>query len=135
MKLEALVEARKLAEASVSGMPDGELKIAAFKTILAGLLERNPNEGVAPGNEVHRPTPNAKKIEAGPRGRILSLVTDGFFAQPRSLPEIQEALAQRGWHYPQQNLGTPLTRLVRDRSLRRLRANDGARKLWKYSLY
>jgi hypothetical protein len=135
MKLEALVEARKLAEASVADMPDGPPKLTAFQTVLASLLEGVRAEEAAPSTGGPRPVQNAAKSEAGPRGRILSLATDGFFAQPRSLPEIQEALAQRGWHYPQQNLGTPLTRLVRDRSLRRLRANEGTKKLWKYSMY
>jgi hypothetical protein len=135
MKLEALVEARKLAEASVADMPDGPPKLTAFQTILASLLERVPTEGGASHAGTPRPTQNATPSEAGPRGRILSLATEGFFGQPRSLPEIQEALAQRGWHYAQQNLGTPLTRLVRDHSLRRLRTNEGARKLWKYSMY
>lgn len=137
MKLETLVEARKLAEASVADMPDGPPKLTAFQTILGSLLQRVHTEGDTENQNTGgpRPTQSAKKSEAGPRGRILSLATDGFFAQPRSLPEIQEALAQRGWHYAQQNLGTPLTRLVRDHSLRRLRTNDGTKKLWKYSMY
>jgi hypothetical protein len=139
MRLEDLLEARKLAEASVAGMPDDDLKVAAFQTILASLLERSferfSPEAAAPAKKGATSATNVKKGESGPRGRILSLATDGFFAQPRSLPEIQEALAQRGWHYPQQNLGTPLTRLVRDHSLRRLRASDGTKKLWKYSMY
>ena len=132
MNLDALIEARKLAEASVNGMQDGPLKTAAFQTILARLLGGNAEEAKpAPRG----PVAAAARVETGPRGRIMSLAADGFLAQPRSLPEIQEALAQRGWHYPQQNLGTPLTRLVRDRSLRRLRATDGSKKLWKYSMY
>jgi hypothetical protein len=135
MKLETLVEARKLAEASVADMPDGPQKLAALQTILASLLKRAYTEEHNPNAEALKPPQNATRTEAGPRGRILSLAGDGFFAEPRSLPEIQEALAQRGWHYPQQNLGTPLTRLVRDHSLRRLRGNEGTKKLWKYSMY
>jgi hypothetical protein len=135
VNLEAIVFARKLAEGSVADMPDGPMKLAAFQTILAKLLEKAEagNQIAKPGQE--RTAGAAAKNEAGPRARVLSLATDGFFAAPRSLAEIQEALAQRGWHYPQQNLGTPLTRLVRDHSLRRLRANEGTRKLWKYSTY
>jgi uncharacterized protein (DUF2236 family) len=135
MKLEALVEARKLAEASVADMADGPPKVAAFQTILTSLLERVPTEGSTSHAVAPKLTKNAAKSGDGPRGRILSLATDGFFAHPKSLPEIQEELAQRGWHYAQQNLGTPLTRLVRDHSLRRLRTNDGVKKLWKYSMY
>ena len=134
MKLAALIEARKLAEASVADMPDGPQKLAAFQTILSSLLGGVHAEANTPIAEAPK-SQDATRTETGPRGRILSLERDGFFAQPRSLPEIQEALAQRGWHYPQQNLGTPLTRLVRDRSLRRLRTNDGTKKLWKYSIY
>jgi hypothetical protein len=134
VKVEAIIEARKLAERSVADMPEGPAKLAAFQTILTSLLERAEGEQPEKLGQAAAPVSSAA-TGAGPRGRILSLATDGFFAQPRSLPEIQEALARRGWHYPQQNLGTPLTRLVRDRSLRRLRANEGNKKLWKYSMY
>jgi hypothetical protein len=135
MKAEAIIEARRLAEGSVADMPEGPAKLVAFQTILTSLLER-AGQGKETGKQGRmKPAERSASVGTGPRVRILSLATDGFFAQPRSLPEIQEALAQRGWHYPQQNLGTPLTRLVRDRSLRRLRANEGNKKLWKYSMY
>jgi hypothetical protein len=134
VNLDSIIEARRLAEAAVAEMPDGPPKIAALQTILASLLERSG--GATPKALTQSDGPALRPSqETGPRGRILSLTGEGFFAEPRSLPEIQEALAQRGWHYPQQNLGTPLTRLVRDHSLRRLRAKDGTKKLWKYSLY
>ena len=135
MRLETLIETRKLAEASVADMLDGPPKLTAFQTILTSLLERVFKDGGAANATAQEVGQKPTKSGTGPRGRILALAADGFFAQPRSLSEIQEELAQRGWHYAQQNLGTPLTRLVRDHSLRRLRANDGSKKLWKYSMY
>ncbi len=135
MKLERLLEARKLAETAVEGMAEGPLKIAAFETILASLLHESVHALTKLPRDDERPTKRMDGKESGTAGRIMSLSPDGFFAQPRSLPEIQEALSQRGWHYPQQNLSTPLGRMVRSRALRRTRISEGGKTLWKYSIY
>lgn len=135
MKLEGLIEARTLAEAAVGDMADGPLKIAAFETILASLLRECAAPLTGPRRSDERSPEIKDRKESGTAGRIMSLATEGFFAHPRSLPEIQEALSQRGWHYPQQNLSTPLTRMVRSRALRRIRTTEGRKTLWKYSAY
>ena len=132
MKEETIVLARRRAEAAVADMRDGPLKIAAFQTILGALLhDQLPTKG----REQSRQRAESRPPATGTTGRILGLAEEGFFAAQRSLGEIQQALAERGFHYAQELLGTPLTRLVRKRLLRRTQATSGGKKRWKYSLY
>lgn len=122
-----------MAEAAVSDMEDTRLKVAAFQTILTKLLERR-RDGVGASTAPELGDKRTKRT-GGSTERILKLAGEGFFQQQRSLAEIQQGLADRGWHYPQPFLGTPLRRLVQRRALRRTMVTQGGKKLWKYSLY
>ncbi len=140
MEIDVLVAARKTAESAVAGMLDGPLKVAAFETILRKLLDGGPEPGQV--LKVGEPRPLAsdsgarrRTISSGTTARIMSLMDEKFFGAQRSLPEVQGALAERGWHYEQNYLSTPLTRLVRKRVLRRTQVPEGAKKVWKYSVY
>ena len=139
MKIETLVAARKTAESAVAEMDEGPLKVAAFETILRKLLDApSPPERFTERRPSHssgdrRTTKNSSG--SGTTSRITNLVDEGFFSQQRSLAEIQGALAERGWHYDQNLLSTPVTRLVRKRILRRTQASEGTKKVWKYSIY
>jgi hypothetical protein len=128
-----LVSLRRKAEEAVADMADGPLKIKAFEMILGSLLAA-PSQQHEPQSLVRavQPPPNESPSSIG--ARISLLADEGFFAQPRSLGEIQDGLAAHGWHYPQNNLSTPLVRLVRQRRLRRLQLAEGNKKVWKYSL-
>jgi len=136
-----LFDARKLAESAVADMADGPLKTAAFETILEHLLgeslEKERAQLAMP--PAQRGVPKGSKpadgSPTGTSGRIMSLADDSFFTVQRSLAEIQAGLAERGWHYEQNNLSTPLARLVRRKLLRRTQVVDGSKKVWKYSIY
>lgn len=136
---EKLVAARKAAESAVADMSDGPLRIAAFETILRKLLDSTPTtERAAKGEGLKSASgrQTAKSGSAsGTTSRIASLIDEGFFSAQRTLADIQRALAERGWHYDQNLLSTPVTRLVRKRALRRTQASEGAKKVWKYSIY
>jgi len=129
-----LVTLRKKAEEAVADMTEGPLKTKAFEVILGSLLA-----GSLPRQEsqqsLSRPIPPApSEAPSSISARISLLADEAFFVQPRSLGEIQDGLAEHGWHYPQTNLSTPLVRLVRQRRLRRLQLAEGNKKVWKYSL-
>lgn len=68
------------------------------------------------------------------QGRVLlvdllsSLIDGGFFKKPRDLASIKSALAEMGHHYPVTTLSPVMLRLVRRRSLRRIREQ----KRWMY---
>jgi hypothetical protein len=141
MELKFLVSARKKAESAVADMSDTTLKVAAFQTILSRLLEVAREQDL-PRESTGTALPTATRrrgpgdfLPAGTSSRILSLAEDGFFREQRSLAEIQTGLAERGWHYDQNNLSTPLARLVRRKVLRRTQVADGSKKLWRYSIY
>lgn len=139
MGFEELVRVRKMAEAAVEEMPEGQLKVAAFETILQHLLDgvfvqpESALPGATPRGIPTRGTA-APTDSSGTTARIIGLGNE-FFASERSLAEIQAGLAERGWHYPQTSLSTPLTRLVRKRLLRRTKVAEGKKKIWKYSIY
>jgi hypothetical protein len=143
MEVEKLVNARRAAEAAVQDMVDGPLRTTAFATILAQLLQQElPTNRMTPLTaSAGRPSPRRKKVAGqrsdGTTARLLNLVEEGFFSHQRSLAEIRNVLAERGWHYQVEDLGTAVTRLVRpDRKcLRRVKVAEGGKKLWKYSNY
>ena len=140
MEIDNLVAARKMAESAVTGMSEGPLKVAAFETILRKLLDGSPEPERMLKTREPRLSTSAKgvrgsKVSSGTTARIISLMDEKVFGVPRSLPEIQGALAERGWHYEQNYLSTPLTRLVRKRVLRRTQVSEGSKKVWKYSIY
>jgi hypothetical protein len=137
MRNNGIVMARKAAEGAVEDMPSGPMRIAAFQTILAHLLQ-----GVGTGAQVGRmrgagnasgKQRSTASISGGPTDRLLNLIDEGVFAQGRSLAEIRQALSEKGWQYKPVDLGTPLTRLVRRGRLKRNRGADGRRGVWMYA--
>ncbi len=133
MKTSDLIAARKKAEESVSDMAEGPLKGTAFQVILSSLLSAALIPPKTNANEV-RPEEPRRGVPSSVAQRIELLAEEQFFAEPRSLAEIQTKLAEHGWHYPQTNLSTPLIRLVRQRRLRRLPIQVGNKRVWKYAL-
>ncbi|MGB7101894.1 MAG: hypothetical protein WBD95_24400 [Xanthobacteraceae bacterium] len=66
--------------------------------------------------------------KAGPQDRILGLVAAGFFDRPQGLGAIRSALEEQGHFYPPTTLSPVLLRLVRNRSLRRIKEHN----VWSY---
>jgi hypothetical protein len=136
MRLEGIVVARKTAESAVADMDAGPMQIAAFQAILSHLLQKTLPGGVLGSANAFKPA-NKKRSQEGTRAngttpRLLGLISEGVFAQSRSLAEIRQALSEHGWQYQPEDLGTPLTRLVQRGYLRRTQEQKGGKKLWKY---
>lgn len=143
MNNESIVAARKAAELAVQDMASGPLKAAAFQAILTHLLQREhsvaePETLATQGAE----TSAKKKTTPGQRAhgtasRLLTLIEEKVFNQQRSLADVRRILSERGWHYRLEDLGTPVTRLVQRKYLRRTKVADGVgvKKIWKYSNY
>ena len=53
------------------------------------------------------------------RGLILELWQEKWFSEPRSLSEVHEEIARRGYHYDKTAISHALTDLVRETSLTR----------------
>lgn len=129
-----LVAARKRAEAAVADMAEGPLKVKAFEVILGSLLAGESHLHARTVPSAARPQEVRSAPPSSLADRIGLLGEEGFFAEPKSLSDIQAKLAEHGWHYPQTNLSTPLIRLVRQRRLRRLQLAEGNKRVWKYAL-
>ena len=139
MKTGSMVAVRKAAEAAVADMSDGALKTAAFQTILTQLLQKELAIDGSKGSIGSGKSSLAKRGSAprvtGTTGRLLNLVAEGVFRQQKSLAEIRQILSEKGWLYRPEDLGTPVTRLVRRRHLRRIQVVERGKKIWKYSDY
>jgi len=134
MKDTHIIRARREAESAVADMTDGPLKVAAFQTILASLLAGSV-AAVSPSGAFKQAKPKITASGRGTTSRLMALVDDGCFNEQRLLTEIQQALAERGFHYKQSDLGTPLARLVQTKVLRRVHVTVDGKRVWKYSLY
>jgi hypothetical protein len=138
MDAKQIIEFRKQAEKAVAEMPDGELKVKAFEVILNHLLE-----GARPPTteDMKRKARSSRDVktsdQASPAqsiaGRILVLRDEGFFKNLKTIAEVREELSAHGWHYPLTALSGRLQALVQHRNLRRQRATQGKKKIWKYS--
>lgn len=138
MDAKRLIDLRKQAERAVDEMPDGELKVKAFEVILAHLLGGALPSGKG-GAEDQKPSLRKAKAEREDSparsisGRILVLRDEGFFKNQKTIGELREELRAHGWHYPLTTLSGRLQALVQQRKLRRERATQGNKKIWKYS--
>src|SRR5262245_31845223 len=98
-----------VAEAAVAEMTDPQLRQVAFAKILeqllsedgGGSLSRRANRGTDLG--VRR-----KVGSGGPISRIESLVAEDFFADARTLGDVQKELEIRGHRIPRTSLSGPL---------------------------
>lgn len=64
----------------------------------------------------------------GPVALISELIDGGFFKKPKELSAIKLALEEQGHYYPATSLSPVVLRLVRRRSLRRIKD----KKRWLY---
>lgn len=136
MDAKKLVEFRKQAEKAVAEMPDGELKVKAFEVILGHLLASPAIAPARPAEEQARPKAKGREQAAQVKtigGRILVLRDEGFFKNQKAIGQVREELRAHGWHYPLTTLSGTLQSLVRQRELRRERAMQGKKKIYKYS--
>lgn len=137
----AILDARQAAEAAVADMADGPLKIKAFEIVFSRLLHTETDPGLTRTPKIEQGTTRGRALGNPPgrveslRGRILILKSDTYFEMQRTLGDIREELASRGWHYALTAMSGVMQGLVSDRELRRERVNMGTKKVWKYSNY
>ena len=118
-------------------MDEGPRKDIAFQTVLAHSLQRElagfrfdlSNDRVRAVASKRAAEPRA----SGTTGRLMALIAEGVFAEPRTLAEVRQVLSEKGWRYSPEDLGTPLTRLVQRKLLRRTLVQQGRKRTWRYS--
>ena len=141
MDTNSIIEARKKAEAAVAEMPEGELRVEAFKLILNKLLSGSDSSeparkarsgGRRSAGEGRRKSSEDESVPRSAPARILALKTEGFFKEERGIGEIRDELQTHGWRYDVTALSGTLIGLVQRRELRRLKADDGSKTTYKY---
>jgi hypothetical protein len=138
MNAKTIVTVRKQAEEAVADMNEGPLKTKAFEVILDRLLGESETERKF--SVVSPPGSSPKGPEVAPRSpnsttdRLVLLKDEGFFEEQRSIGEVRDKLASRGWHYPMTSLSGPLQKLVQRGVLRRMKVKESGKDVWKYSL-
>jgi len=73
---------------------------------------------------------NNQKDMSGATGGLRILINEGYFNDPKQLPEIIERLKQEGRHYSNAAVSMGLLNLVKERVL--MRFHDKGDKKWKY---
>lgn len=98
--------------------------IAALKSALPQLgseLERGRATMAKPEKPKRKPLPTCS-------GLLRNLIEEGWFDQPRTLSEVVQELAKRGYHYDPTAVSHSLLDLVRERTLIR----EGAPRRYTY---
>lgn len=109
---------------------------SAFIAVFSKLLSEDVNEI---HNTLSQETRNISLktrqtiSKKGPKFQLLTLMNDGFFKSPRSMPHIITELDKRNHHYKQTDLTRPLQSLVHNRILRRDKKKISNKEIWHYS--
>ena len=132
----------RIAQEAVSRMTDESLKTIAFQTVLQSLLS-SPHPPESPSGQSTAipivPSIERKKGKQknpkGPKGRVEELITQGFFAQKRTLNDIKQELEKHGWFHRAEDLNPTVLRLLQEKMLRRIKEpeKEGGKLIWRYS--
>ena len=69
-----------------------------------------------------------KTQRKGPQQIMADLAKEGWFKSKRTIGDVQKKLEEKGHIYAMESLSTPLLRLTRNRTLRRIKDKGG----WAY---
>jgi hypothetical protein len=97
----------------------------AVESVMAGMASKEDVTLVTPANEVE--DGGERRFETC-RGLLQKLWKEGWFSGARSLSEVDEEIARRGYHYDRTAVSHALVDLVREGVLFR----DGAMRNYRY---
>ena len=117
-----------MAKAQITTRAGTKVAIEGTPEEVAALIERF--DGSFPSQKATTESVSARRSQSktGPQDRIQVLIGTGFFNRPQGLGAIRAALEEQGHFYPVTTLSPVLLRLVRARSLRRMKENN----VWSY---
>lgn len=121
-------------------LPDGTTvhidgTAAEVATLLAKFSGDSPSSGGAKKRETKKTPRRSSSVNKkdrpkrkGPQALLEELVNDNFFKSKRTIAEVQKKLEEKGHIYALNSLSTPLLRLTRGKTLRRIKEKSG----WVY---
>jgi hypothetical protein len=101
-------------------------------------LERNRFEELQKtrNREAHGNTARKSANRSNTKTKVnifMDLIKSNFFIKPKNISEVQEALQEKGYHYPSTSISPTLLRLVRKGSLSRIKQISNDKEMWVYS--
>ena len=135
-----LKSAVETAQSVTEGLADPQLRSIAFGKVLEHLLiagtstpltVSREHAPVVANRQRNRPRPT---VSDGPTAWVDILRTEGFFASPKSLADVTEAVCAQGQKVESKNVTEPLEKLVKSRTLKRERKPTEGQKrgVWMY---
>jgi len=105
-------------------------EVATLLTKFSGTLKPaesvgKPSRKRAPGRSAAK---NQRPKQRGPKCLIEELIQEAYFKSKRTIGDVQKKLEEKGHIYALYSLSTPLLRLTRSKTLRRIKEKDG----WVY---
>lgn len=119
-----------LAESSVSGVKDPELRKIAFSKVLDSLLAKKARPSKTGRGKAVAPK---QKSRGGPVAYIEELCSEGFFQNAAMLGDVRRELVNRGHSIPATSLSGPMRRLCKRKVLRRHRSTVNGKEAFVYS--
>lgn len=137
--LQHLRTAIETAQTVTAGIADPQLRSVAFGKVLDHLIA-SPTGPVTLTRARVAKSPRPKSARApraphdGPTAWVEALRSEGFFAAPKSLADLTEAVCARGHKVESKNVTEPLEKLVRAKILKRERKpSEGEKRgVWMY---
>jgi hypothetical protein len=96
----------------------------AVESVIAGMASKEETTLASPGS----PSEAGEKRFETCRGVLQKMWKEGWFASERTLSEVDEEMARRGYHYDRTAVSHGLVDLVREGTLFR----DGAMRNYRY---
>jgi hypothetical protein len=125
--LVSLLKESEMPTASIT-MPTGaKIVIEGSQPEVADLLAIFQRGGV-PQAKLRSRSPAGVAARTGPLELLLELIDGDFFKTPKDLGTVRHALEEQGHFYPATTLSPLMLRLVRRKTLRRIKDN----KRWTY---
>lgn len=130
MQQESFLKACKEAEELVSSVGSA-FRPAAFQVALGMILSGSSLPGNVSRQSKSSPTNgNGDAPRSETQRRILELVTQGFFDEPRLPNDVRDELRTQGFHHNPNDVRMSLLRLAQKKMLRRLRETE---KTYRYA--
>jgi hypothetical protein len=117
-----------MAKAYITTKSGTKVTIEGSPDEVAALIVRFEGSKSAPSRSEPKSRQRQRAASTGPVALVSELIDGGFFKKPKELSAIKIALEEQGHYYPVTSLSPVLLRLVRRRSLRRIKD----KKRWLY---
>jgi hypothetical protein len=114
---------------TVEGSPDEIARITSLHSQSVGGNAAPPRRKTStPKKRSPKAAAGERRNKEGPQSQILELKAEDFFKEKRSLRDVQRKLEEMGHIYSLNNITSPLIRLVRNKTFRRIK-DEG---VWYY---